>query len=78
MLNKIEDREDLLKESMNGAILMANKAKANEYLAKRRMLAENASMVEEINTIKERLNGLEEMKTDMADIKSLLQQIARK
>ena len=78
MLNKIEDHNDLLKESLNGAILMANKAKANEYLAKRKMLAENASMAEEINTIKERLSGLEEMKSDMADIKSLLQQLARK
>lgn len=78
MLTKIENQEGLLKETINGAILMSDKNKANEYLAKRKMLAENLSMAQEINTIKERLNGLEELKNDVADIKSLLQQLARK
>ena len=76
MLNKIEEHKGLLKESYNGAILMDNKTKANEYLAKRKALAETAILAKEINTLKERLDGLEEIKNDMADIKNLLQQLA--
>ena len=51
-------------------------AKANEYMVKRKTLENDHRMESEINTIKERLDDIEKVKNDLADIKSLLQQLA--
>lgn len=74
--DKVKDHEGLVKDRQSGAILLANHAKANEYLAKKRALTETADLKREINTIKERLDDIETVKNDVSDIKALLQQIA--
>lgn len=74
--DKVKDYEGLVKDRQSGAILLANHAKANEYLAKKRALTETADLKREINTIKERLDDIETVKNDVSDIKALLQQIA--
>lgn len=75
-LNKVKDHEDLVKDKKSGAILLADHIKANEYMHKKKSIHNDAAMAKEINTIKERLSGLEKLQEDMTDIKSLLQQIA--
>lgn len=74
--DKVKDYEGLVKDRQSGAILLANHAKANEYLAKKRALTETAELKREINTIKERLDDIDKVKNDVSDIKALLQQIA--
>lgn len=75
-LNKVKDHVDLVKDAKNGAILLADHVKANEYLLKKKTLQNDVAMSKEINTIKERLSGLEKLQDDVSDIKTLLQQIA--
>lgn len=75
-LNKVKDHEHLLKDRKSGAVLLSSQAKANEYLLKKKSIQNEVAMAKEINTIKERLSGLEKLQEDMTDIKSLLQQIA--
>lgn len=75
MLNKVKDHADLLKDKKSGAVLLADHIKANEYALKKKTLKNDADMAKEINNIKERLSGLEQIQTDMSDIKLLLQQM---
>lgn len=73
---RITDHEELIKDVKTGAVLLSNHATANEYNMKRKSLEDARRMASEINTIKERLGSLETVKDDLADIKSLLKQIA--
>lgn len=75
-LAKIKGHEGLVKDQVSGAILLTNKAKANEYLSKKRTYEETQDLKNEINTIKERLDDIETVKNDVSDIKALLQQLA--
>ena len=77
-LNKIKDHEGLLKDSRNGAILLANHAKANEYNMKKQAIADTKRMSSEINTIKEKLEEIDGVKSELSEIKQLLLQISRK
>jgi hypothetical protein len=76
ILDKVKDYEGLVKDRQSGAILLANHAKANEYIARKKALSETHELKKEINTIKERLDDIETVKNDVSDIKALLQQIA--
>jgi len=76
MLNRVKDHADLLKDRKSGAILLNDKALANDYLAKKQVFQNDATISNEINTIKEKLQDLEGLKSDIDQIKSLLQQIA--
>jgi hypothetical protein len=64
-LFKVKGHQELRKDPKTGAILLSDKAKANEYLTKRKVFENDAAITAEINTLKE----------DMKDIKSLLQQL---
>lgn len=75
-LYKVKDYEDLVKDKKSGAVLLSNHSRANEYLQKKKSIENATAMAKEINTIKERLSGLEKLQDDMSDIKNLLQQIA--
>lgn len=77
IVDKVKDHEGLVKDRQSGAILMANHAKAAEYLNKKRELLQQTEIRNEINTIKERLDGLEDMKSDVSEIKNLLQKLAK-
>lgn len=75
-LLKVKDREDIVKDKKSGAILLNDIGKANEYLLKKKTLENDHRLEDEINTIKERLNDIDKVKNELADIKSLLLQIA--
>mgnify|MGYP003341969602 CR=1 FL=1 len=75
-LYKVKDHDHLAKDMSSGAVLLTNHSRANEYLAKRKAIEQSMAMEKEINTIKNRLAGLEKLQDDVSDIKSLLQQIA--
>jgi len=73
---KIKDHEGLVKDKHSGAILLSNHAKANEYLNKKKAIEDGRKMASEINTIKERLDGIEKMQDELSDIKSILLKLA--
>lgn len=73
---RVRDREDIVKDRKSGAILLNDIDKANEYLLKKKTLEKNHRLEDEINTIKDRLNDIDKVKNELADIKSLLLQIA--
>jgi hypothetical protein len=75
--DKVKDYDGLVKDRHSGAILLANHAKANEYLAKKRSIQSEIEMRSEINTLNERLNDLETVKNDVSEIKALLQKLAK-
>jgi hypothetical protein len=75
ILFKIEGHDDLVKDKNSGAILLNNKATANEYLAKKKMFDSTRQVKDEINTIKDKLSEIDTIKNDMADIKELLKRI---
>lgn len=77
IVDKVKDYEDLVKDRQSGAILMSNHSKAAEYLNKRKEIQKQHEMRSEINVIKERLSGLEEMKSDVSQIKNLLEKLAK-
>lgn len=73
-LFKVKGHQELRKDSRTGALLLSDKNKANEYLTKRRVFENDAAMGAEINTLKESVSDL---KSDMDDIKKMLQQLIR-
>jgi hypothetical protein len=75
---KIKDREDIVKDTKSGAILLNQRSVANEYLNKKKVLSNDRVMSEEINTLKEKVAMIDDLKKDMSDIKELLQRIANK
>jgi hypothetical protein len=77
IVDKVKDYEGLVKDRQSGAILMTNHSKAAEYLNKKKEIQQQHEMRNEINTIKERLDGLDEMKSDVSQIKSLLEKLAK-
>jgi hypothetical protein len=77
IVDKVKDYEGLVKDRQSGAILMTNHSKAAEYLNKKKEIQQQHEIRNEINTIKERLDDIEQMKSDMSDIKSLLEKLAK-
>ena len=62
---KVEDREDLVRDSHSGAVLNTNLAAVQAYKARKN----------EINKVKSLENKIVSMETDLKDIKNLLQKI---
>jgi hypothetical protein len=77
IVDKVKDYEGLVKDRQSGAILMTNHSKAAEYLNKKKEIQQQHEIRNEINTIKERLDDIEQMKSDMSDIKNLLEKLAK-
>ena len=59
---KVEDREDLVRDSHSGAVLNTNLAAVQAYKARKN----------EINKVKSLENKIVSMETDLKDIKNLL------
>lgn len=77
IVDKVKDYEGLVKDRQSGAILMSSQSKAAEYLNKKKEIQQQHEIRNEINTIKERLDGLDEMKSDVTQIKNLLEKLAK-
>ena len=72
---KIEDHDEIVKDSRSGAILTVDASANEEYLAKRAMIMGNKTAQAEINNLKEEMNTI---KSDINEIKELLLRIASK
>jgi|LakMenEpi03Aug12_release.lakeMendotaPanAssembly.Ray.scaffolds.fasta_scaffold264328_2 hypothetical protein len=77
IVDKVKDHEGLVKDRQSGAILMASHSQAAEYLNKKKQIQQQHEIRNEINTIKERLEGLENIQSDVSEIKNLLQKLAK-
>ena len=75
---KVKDREELVKDKKSGAILLSQQSIANDYLAKKKALNTSRQMVEEINTLRDKVAQIDDIKKDMEDIKELLQRIVNR
>lgn len=62
---KVEDREDLIRDSYSGAVLNTNLGAVQAYKARKN----------EINKVKSLENKIVSMESDLKDIKNLLQKI---
>ena len=70
---KIKDHAGLVKDPKNGAILLADKTKADEYAARKNMMRTNNDMKTELNTLKA---DVESVKNGLSEIKELLTKLA--
>lgn len=77
-LAKIEEHESLRKDMNTGAILLSDTNALNEYKSKKAMINGVRNVNEEINTIKEKLNEFEALRSDMKEIKELLRGLVSK
>lgn len=78
MLVKIKDREDLVKDSKSGAVLLSDTGLRDDYKSRKNMMKVTHDLKEEINTIKQNLAELSSLKEDFKEIRELLQGIAKR
>ena len=76
-LAKVEEHEELLKDTTSGAILLSDRNVMNEYKAKKNMMKNVRDVSHEINTIKEKLSEIDSIRNDMQEIKELLRGLSR-
>ena len=69
---KIEDNKLLLRDKKSNAILNIDRKTADDYRAKVQMLKQTQQQKDEINIIKEKLSEVDQIKSDLAEIKNLL------
>lgn len=73
MTIKINTENPSYQRDMHSKALISNdKKELNEYMMKRKMLISMKSRDEEINTIKEKLGEIDGLKSDLQEIKTLL------
>lgn len=77
-LYKVKDHDDLIKDKSSGAVLLTDRGAADEYRAKKAMLQKNRDMSLEINSLKEKVAKIDQVESDLKDIKELLQRIVNK
>lgn len=76
-LVKIEEHEELRKDTNNGAILLSDRGVVNEYKTRKAMMNNVRDVSVEINNIKQKLSELDSVKTDMQEIKELLKGLTK-
>lgn len=76
-LAKIEEHEELRKDMSTGAILLSDRNIANEYKTKKNMMRSVRDVNMEINSIKEKLSEIDNLRTDMQEIKELLRGLTK-
>lgn len=74
MIVNVEDRPDLKKDTISGAILNVNKKEKDQYLSKR---AELNRQKEEMEFLKSKLKEIDNIKNDMLEIKELLKGLSK-
>ena len=78
MLQKIENHENLVKDSESGAILLSNRTIVDDYRARKKILNHNKNLETEINMIKQELAELNNIRDSVNEIKELLKGLANK
>lgn len=77
-LYKVKDHDDLIKDKSSGAVLFSDKSAADDYRAKKAMLQKNRDMSSEINSLKEKVAKIDQVESDLKEIKELLNRIVNK
>lgn len=77
-LYKIKDHDDLIKDKSSGAVLLSDRSAIDEYRAKKAMFQTKRDMDSEINNLKEKVAKIDNLESDLKDIKELLQRIVNK
>lgn len=78
MLQKIENHENLVKDSESGAILLTSKSIVDDYKARKKILNHNRNLESEINTIKSELAELNKVRDSINEIKEMLKGLTNK
>jgi hypothetical protein len=78
MLVKVEGHPELRKDIESGAVLQVDTSARDEYLRKRDLINSTKRNQEEIAAIKEKLGEIDNVKSDLQDIKNLLKELVTK
>lgn len=78
MYYKIKDRDDVVKDSVTGAILKVDKKAAEEYLRQKNIINNNRKNQEELSEIKNKITEIDSLKQDVNEIKFLLKELLNK
>lgn len=78
MYYKIQDRNDIVKDSVTGAILKVDKKSADEYLRQKTIINNNRKNQEELAEIKNKITEIDSLKQDVNEIKLLLKELLNK
>ena len=76
-LVKVKDRDDIMKDPETGAIVNVNRKGLEEYKVKKATLVAARNAKEEINTMMVKLQEIEDLKKDIAEIKELLKGLVK-
>lgn len=76
-LIKVKENPNLLKDSVSGAILNTNKKEAEEYRIKKTMMTVASDSMQEINNVMVKLQEVDELKKDIAEIKKMLKGLVK-
>ena len=75
---KVEDREDLVRDTYSKAILSADLQKLQEHREKKAFFKDLMSQRDDINNLKKSVDDLQNLKTDIQELKALLNQIIKR
>lgn len=75
---KVKDHQHLRRDAKSQAILNTNVKEAKEYELRSKMLNVTRSTSDELNIMKEKLSKIDELESDMKEIKELLKRIVSK
>lgn len=78
MYYKIKDRDDVVKDSVTGAILKVDKKASEEYLRQKNIINNNRKNQEELSEIKNKITEIDSLKQDVNEIKFLLKELLNK
>lgn len=76
-LYKVKDHNDILKDRSSGAILFNDREAADEYLTKRSMFKKNKDLDDELNTLKEKVSQIDELRSTVNEIRDLLRGLVK-
>lgn len=76
-LVKVQDYDHLLKDTETGAILNTNRKEIDDYKARKASFAAARAAKEEINNMMSKLQEVDELKKDIAEIKEMLKGLVK-
>lgn len=76
-LAKVEQHEELRKDTVSGAILLSDKNVVNEYKTKKAMLNGVRDVNAELNMLKEKVSKIDKVENDLEEIKALLRGLVK-
>lgn len=78
MYMKIKDRNDIVKDSVTGAILKVDTRSKDEYLRQKNIINSSKKYQEELSEIRNKIAEMDSLKQDVNEIKSLLEKLVNK